>query len=109
MELGALICIARTPRCAACPLAAECAWRQSGAIAPVGPTRRPQRYAGTDRQVRGLLLAVLRESTGPVAADRLDLVWTDEIQRGRALAGLITDGLVEPVAGNRFTLAGDPH
>ena len=56
MELGALICTARSPRCPECPFEAVCAWRQSGAPAPTGPTRRPQKYAGTDRQVRGLLL-----------------------------------------------------
>lgn len=97
MELGALVCTARSPRCVDCPLAASCAWRLSGRTAPPGPTRRPQRYAGTDRQVRGRLLAVLREATGPVPRERLDLVWADDPQRSRALAGLIEDGLVEMV------------
>ncbi|MEQ4305361.1 A/G-specific adenine glycosylase [Plantactinospora sp. B6F1] len=97
MELGALVCTARAPRCVDCPLAARCAWRASGRTAPSGPTRRPQRYAGTDRQVRGKLLAVLREATGPVPRARLDLVWSDDLQRSRALAGLIEDGLVEMV------------
>lgn len=106
MELGALICTARTPRCGDCPVAALCAWRASGRSAPTGPTRRPQRYAGTDRQVRGMLLAVLRETTGPVPRERLDLVWSDEAQRTRALTGLVADGLVELVDG-AFALAGD--
>jgi A/G-specific adenine glycosylase len=106
MELGALVCTARAPRCGDCPLAAVCAWRASGRAAPSGPTRRPQRYAGTDRQVRGMLLAVLRESVGPVPRDRLDLVWADEVQRSRALAGLVDDGLVELV-GDACVLAGD--
>ncbi|GAA3737083.1 A/G-specific adenine glycosylase [Plantactinospora mayteni] len=97
MELGALVCTARAPRCVDCPLAARCAWRASGRTAPSGPSRRPQRYAGTDRQVRGRLLAVLREATGPVPRVRLDLVWSDDLQRSRALAGLIEDGLVEMV------------
>lgn len=109
MELGALICTARSPRCEQCPLAARCAWRASGTPAPAGPTRRPQRYAGTDRQVRGLLLAALREAPGPVGRRRLDLVWPDAAQRTRALAGLVTDGLVEPLdpAGTWYVLAGD--
>jgi A/G-specific adenine glycosylase len=106
MELGALICVARTPRCAECPLVSRCAWRASGRPAPAGPTRRPQRYAGTDRQVRGKLLAVLRETVGPVPRERLDLVWADEVQRARALAGLVDDGLVE-VLGDACVLAGD--
>jgi A/G-specific adenine glycosylase len=107
MELGALICTARTPRCADCPLVARCAWRASGQPAPTGPSRRPQRYAGTDRQVRGLLLAVLRENEGPVPSSRLDLVWADDVQRARALAGLVEDGLVEPATDDTFVLAGD--
>ena len=55
-----------SPRCAACPVEAVCAWRAAGQPAPTGPSRRPQQYAGTDRQVRGLLLEVLRDATGPV-------------------------------------------
>jgi A/G-specific adenine glycosylase len=107
MELGALVCTARTPRCGDCPLAGACAWRRGGRPAADGPTRRRQRYAGTDRQVRGLLLAVLRDSAEPVAKERLDLVWPDEDQRERALAGLLTDRLVQAASGGRFALPGD--
>ena len=67
---------------------------------PSGPSRRTQRYAGTDRQVRGLLLAVLRARDGPVPAARLDVVWDDAVQRGRALAGLLDDGLVRERGGD---------
>ncbi|GLY25494.1 A/G-specific adenine glycosylase [Micromonospora sp. NBRC 101691] len=107
MELGAVVCTARSPRCAVCPVESVCAWRASGQEAPAGPTRRPQRYAGTDRQVRGLLLAVLREATGPVPRPRLDQVWPDDVQRSRALAGLVTDGLVEPAGEATYRLVGD--
>jgi A/G-specific adenine glycosylase len=93
MELGALLCTARAPACADCPLWTACAWRRAGAPVLAGPARRTQRYAGTDRQVRGLLLAVLREATVPVPRARLDVVWPDEVQRTRALSGLIDDGL----------------
>jgi A/G-specific adenine glycosylase len=104
MELGALVCTARTPRCVACPLAETCAWRAAGQPALDGPSRRPQRYAGTDRQVRGLLLEVLRDATDPVPAARLDLVWPDATQRTRALASLVDDGLVTALSGHRYTL-----
>jgi A/G-specific adenine glycosylase len=104
MELGALVCTARVPRCPACPLAGSCAWRLAGFPAPDGPGRRPQGYAGTDRQVRGLLLAVLRDTTGPVPAARLDIVWADTVQRSRALASLVEDGLVIALAGHRYAL-----
>jgi A/G-specific adenine glycosylase len=107
MELGALVCVARAPRCDACPLAGVCAWRRSGAPAGApGPTRRPQSYAGTDRQVRGLLLAMLRDATGPVPVVRLDAVWPDAVQRDRALAGLLADGLVIAPAPDSYALPG---
>lgn len=107
MELGATICTARAPRCQRCPLATGCAWHASGEPLPPGPSRRPQRYAGTDRQVRGELLALLRDATAPVPRSRLDLVWPDAVQRRRALASLVDDGLVCAHAGDRYTLAGD--
>jgi A/G-specific adenine glycosylase len=103
LEIGALVCAARDPKCDTCPLAASCAWRQAGA--PATASRRPaQRYEGTDRQARGRLLAVLRESAGPVPRQRLDAAWPDAIQRMRALDGLVADGLVEPLARGRFRL-----
>lgn len=107
MELGALVCTARAPRCASCPVADDCAWRSLGSPPATGPARRAQRYAGTDRQVRGLLMAALRESGGPVRRERLDLVWSDGVQRDRALAGLLADGLVEPAGPHAYRLPGD--
>jgi A/G-specific adenine glycosylase len=103
MELGALICTARSPRCAACPLRASCAWHRAGR--PEGPSaRRPQTYAGTDRQVRGRLLAVLRAAPGMVDQGALDAAWDDDNQRQRALAGLLADGLVESAGAGRYRL-----
>lgn len=106
MELGALVCTARSPRCADCPIAGQCAWRLAGRPAYDGPPRRAQTYAGTDRQVRGKLLAVLRDSTEPVAKSALDAVWNDHVQRERALDALIDDGLVDPLGDGRFALPG---
>lgn len=104
MELGALICTARSPRCADCPVADQCAWRSRGYPPADGPAPRAQRFTGTDRQVRGLLMAVLRETSTPVPKSQLDLVWADAAQRERALAGLVTDGLAVPLAGERYAL-----
>ncbi|SIO90439.1 A/G-specific adenine glycosylase [Nocardiopsis sp. JB363] len=106
MELGALVCTARAPRCADCPIAGQCAWRLAGRPAYDGPPRRGQTYAGTDRQVRGKLLAVLRDSMEPVAKPALDAVWDDHVQRERALDALIDDGLVDPLDDGRFALPG---
>lgn len=107
MELGAMVCTARSPRCGICPLGA-CAWRSAGFPAATGPAKRVQRYAGTDRQVRGRLLDVLRGNDSPVTRAELDVVWlTDTAQRDRALHSLLVDGLVEQTADGRFALAGE--
>lgn len=105
MELGALVCTANGPRCAICPIDHECAWQRAGRPAYDGPPRRGQTYAGTDRQCRGRLLAVLRDAEGTVAKARLDAVWADDDQRERALETLIADGLVETV-GDQYALPG---
>jgi A/G-specific adenine glycosylase len=94
MELGALVCRARAPRCSDCPVATQCRWLASGRPAGGAP-RRGQTYEGTDRQVRGRLLAVLRASSGAVPAVALDATWHDAEQRSRALESLVADGLVE--------------
>lgn len=109
MELGALVCTARSPRCPACPVRDRCAWRAAGYPPDDGPARRGQSYAGTDRQVRGLLLAVLRDADAPVPQAELAAVWTrDPAQRERALDGLVADGLVEPLPEATFRLPGSP-
>lgn len=93
MELGALICTARTPACERCPVEDLCAWRGAGHPVTEAPRRR-QTYEGTDRQCRGALLAVLRSSDQLVVRDELDAVWPDPVQRERALTSLVLDGLV---------------
>jgi A/G-specific adenine glycosylase len=106
MELGALVCTARSPGCRVCPVAAGCAWNVAGKPPYDGPPRRTQGFAGTDRQVRGLLLAALRADAGPVPAAQLDVVWADPLQRARALDGLVADGLVAPQPDGSYAL---PH
>jgi A/G-specific adenine glycosylase len=108
MELGALVCTARAPRCGDCPLMATCAWRLAGSPPYAGPAKAIQRFAGTDRQVRGLLMAVLRDSDEPVDKVRLDAVWPDPVQRERALDSLAADGLVDPLPDGRFALPTGP-
>ena len=94
MELGALVCTARAPKCGACPVRAECAWLAAGKPEAEVQTRS-QRFAGTDRQVRGKIMKVLRESDSPVEQKRIDAVWPDPAQRSRALFSLLEDGLAE--------------
>jgi A/G-specific adenine glycosylase len=106
MELGALVCTARSPRCSACPVVQRCAWRLAGSPPYDGPTTRPQRFTGTDRQVRGRLLDELRAGAEPVTRAALDAVWADAVQRDRALGALIVDGLIDPLPDGRFALPG---
>lgn len=107
MELGALVCTVRSPDCGSCPLASGCAWRAAGY--PAGPPRRPaQKWHGTDRQLRGEILAELRAADGPVEADRLASRQSshpvDPDRWERCLASLIFDGLAVRVRGNRISL-----
>jgi A/G-specific adenine glycosylase len=96
MELGAVVCTARAPRCAECPIADICAWRAAG-YPDTGDTRRKQaRYEGSDRQARGAILGVLRgavEHAAPIA--EVIPEWPDAAQRDRAIDSLIADGLAE--------------
>lgn len=102
MELGALTCTAAKPACGSCPVATHCAWLDAGQ--PPGERPRGQKFTGTDRQCRGRLMAVLRDSADPIAAEELDAVWPDAIQRARALDGLVADGLVDPLPDGRYAL-----
>lgn len=103
MELGALVCTARSPRCSACPISDRCAWRAAG-YPPSEEQPRGQAWAGTDRQVRGRLLAVLRDHDGPVPKPALDTVWPDADQRERCLDSLLDDGLVRLLPNGEFSL-----
>ncbi len=94
MELGALVCTARTPACERCPVVDLCAWHTAGCPTSTGPGRRRQTYEGTDRQCRGALLAVLRSSDIRVDRIELDACWPAAPQRERALASLLADGLM---------------
>jgi A/G-specific adenine glycosylase len=99
MELGALVCAVDSPDCARCPLADSCAWRAAGF--PEGPPRkRPaQRWHGTDRQVRGQIMAVLRGAEDPIAeaelATRTPSYAIDPAQWSRCLVSLLADGLAD--------------
>jgi A/G-specific adenine glycosylase len=104
MELGATVCVAGGPRCGACPVAELCAWRRAGYPAYDGPPRKGQAYAGTDRQCRGRLLGVLRDSDGPVHRSALDAVWAVVEQRERCLAWLVDDGLVARLSDETYAL-----
>ena len=96
MELGATVCVARVPRCDACPLADRCAWRAAGYPDTGDDRRRQARYEGSDRQARGAVLKILRDAeTHAVALRDVAPDWPDPLQRDRAIDSLIADGLAE--------------
>ncbi|MEC5191210.1 A/G-specific adenine glycosylase [Arthrobacter sp. MP_M7] len=115
MELGAMVCTARSPKCGQCPVTSSCAWRAAGEPPPTY-TPKGQSWHGTDRQVRGAVLAVLRVAESPVAPELFQQAAADlgfepagigvplaalhrlnsaPEQLERALAGLLSDGLAE--------------
>lgn len=105
MELGAIVCTARAPRCGDCPIASLCEWRGAG-YPDNAPAKRPKQaaFAGSDRQVRGRILALLRRTHAPITrADALaagaDGGVRDPAQAQRAYDSLVSDGLVIETAG----------
>jgi A/G-specific adenine glycosylase len=80
MDVGALVCRPREPRCAECPLRRRCDTR--GALVGERQSRQP-RFEGSFRQRRGRVMARLRPGE-PVDEGSLDR---------DALASLVEDGL----------------
>ena len=105
MEFGALVCTARRPACADCPLREQCAWTLAGQPAVETRTRRQPKYEGSDRQARGRILALLRARPESVPASAIEQTWPEAEQRDRALDGLIADGLIERVPDGGYSLA----
>jgi A/G-specific adenine glycosylase len=102
MELGAIVCTARRPDCSICPIRDACVWKQAGFPATAGPKKVVQKkFVGSDRQVRGLVLALLRRSEGPGGVDlgAVGELWPDAAQLDRAVSGLRRDGLIEMTPG----------
>ncbi len=89
MELGAVFCTARAPRCEPCPAASWCASRGRVVTAPRAVPGAGERFEDSDRWVRGRVVAALAAGEGlprAIAPERLE----------RALAALKREGLVEP-------------
>jgi A/G-specific adenine glycosylase len=88
MDLGATVCLARVPRCAACPLAVGCPSRGRR----YEPLRRQSRFEGSFRERRARMLRLVAERPRRLSA--LD---------GSAVDALARDGLVR-VEGDRISL-----
>lgn len=105
MELGAILCTAKKPRCDECPLGDLCRWALDGwpENTPLAKRAKQARFEGSDRQVRGMMMALLREH-GESSTDELLRVVLDAEQAERALASLERDGLVSRVTSERWRL-----
>lgn len=106
LDLGAMVCTKRSPRCDTCPLRTACAWAREGFPYPdpvegsAGGTRRQSRFEGSDRQGRGRIVQALR--TGPIELNRLPDVagWCDDPERvQRVVDELVIEGIAEVVDG----------
>jgi A/G-specific adenine glycosylase len=99
MDLGATVCLARAPRCAACPIAVLC--RSRGRAAPPTP-RRQASFMTSDRRVRGLIVAALRDApSGLRPSDLRRKIRDDRV--GRLTLELQREGLAV-LRGGRVSL-----
>ena len=92
IEVGALVCTTRSPRCDACPVRSHCRWQGVGADPAVGSaavSRRQAAFEGSDRQLRGRLVDAMRR--GPVDRETVDTMLGE--RRADVVAGLVRDGL----------------
>ncbi len=107
LDLGAQFCRA-APACGACPLAAQCRWRQRGGADPAprsaGVSRPQPPFKGSRRQLRGRVLDALRE--GPQSRRRLGerLNGVEPARCDDVLDALARDGLITRL-GQRYALS----
>jgi A/G-specific adenine glycosylase len=105
MDLGREVC-RPAPRCEACPLGPWCRFRGAGRPGRSATAPKQSPFEGSNRQVRGRIVAVLRERpsmglSGLAAATGFEL---DRI--GLAVTGLVRDGIIER-RGRSFRLPAD--
>ncbi len=102
MELGALVCTSRNPKCNECPVASICQWKAAGYPESDQP-RKTQGWHGTDRQCRGIIVQALRENAA-LNIMEIKKLWHDESQIEKALATLTHDGLISLTASSLYCL-----
>jgi len=108
MELGALVCVPRTPRCGDCPVAESCLARRSGEAAEY-PRRRP--VPAPEESEPSLLL--LRDDRGRLLLERgrwplLPHLWLPPV-RETAAAETGLPPRLRPVPGSLAELGGFSH
>ena len=96
MDLGATVCLARVPRCAACPLAGECPSRGRR----FEPARKQGPFEGSFRQRRARTLRLVAEEPRPVSELDAEAVQLARRRRPRRRGGRAsaTSGVGRPPA-----------
>ncbi|HEV8229787.1 MAG TPA: A/G-specific adenine glycosylase [Candidatus Limnocylindria bacterium] len=94
MDLGATVCLARAPRCAACPIAVGC--RSRGRVVRAAPRRRPA-FATSDRRVRGAIVALLRRRASLTLIELERTIGDARVRR--LVSALASEGLVTAARG----------
>ena len=94
MELGALVCTSRSPACEQCPLIDLCEWRNAGYPPGEAPKRTQAKFAGSDREIRGRIMRLLRTHEHGVPVQEISmLLGNTELAFSERVARLV-DALV---------------
>ena len=102
MELGALVCTSKNPKCELCPVISACNWRKNG-YPKSDLIRKSQDWHGTDRKCRGTIVQALRENES-LTENAIKKLWPDESQIEKALKTLQEDLLIEAISRKRYRL-----
>lgn len=102
MELGAVVCTSKSPKCELCPVIALCNWRFLG-YPKTELIRKSQSWHGTDRKCRGTIVQALRENNS-LTESAIKKLWPDESQVERALVTLLEDQLIQSISRTRYRL-----
>jgi len=105
MDFGAVICTARRPACAQCPLRAACAWRNAGYPASTARPAPNRPFESTARFARGRIVDALRISRSLSTEALVELLPpSHRPQTNRYLSALQRDGVIEPAADDEWQL-----
>ena len=102
MDLGALVCTSKNPKCELCPVISACNWRKNG-YPKSDLIRKSQDWHGTDRKCRGTIVQALRENES-LTENAIKKLWPEESQVEKALKTLQEDLLIEAISRKRYRL-----
>ena len=102
MELGAIVCTSKNPKCELCPVISACNWRKNG-YPKSDLIRKSQDWHGTDRKCRGTIVQALRENES-LTENAIKKLWPEKSQVEKALKTLQEDLLIEAISRKRYRL-----